>query len=112
MYFQCYHLIQYRNCLSLNYCNQFIDGFFFFGLGPPNGRELETLAAKRRKVEDMYQKVFQEAADLGRSKELFGLTPEEKATFDTHEAYFRAMDEAEVLGSSAEHSTADFFVNI
>ena len=47
MYFQCYHLIQYRNCLSLNYCNQFIDGFFFFwGLGPPNGRELETLAAK------------------------------------------------------------------
>ena len=69
MYFQCYHLIQYHNC------NQFID-VFFFGLGPPNGRELETLAAKRRKVEDMYQKVFQEAADLGRSKELFGLTAE------------------------------------
>ena len=86
--------------------------YFFFGLGPPNGRELETLAAKRRKVEDMYQKVFREAADLGRSKELFGITAEEKASFDTHEAYLRAMDEAEVLGTLADHSTADFFVNI
>ena len=49
---------------------------------------------------------------VGNGIQGYGLTPEEKATFDTHEAYFRAMDEAEVLGSSAEHSTADFFVNI
>ena len=72
--------------------------YFFFGLGPPNGRELETLAAKRRKVEDMYQKVFQEAADLGWSKELFGLTAEEKAVFDTHKAYFWAMDDSRGFG--------------
>ena len=40
------------------------------------------------------------------------MTKEDKATHDAQEAYFRAIDESEVLGDSAEHSPADFFVSI
>ena len=40
------------------------------------------------------------------------MTSEEKKIFDTQQEYFRAMDEAELLGSDADWSPADFFVNI
>ena len=60
----------------------------------------------------MYQQVFSEAANLGREDELFGMTKEEKACYDAHQAYVRAFDDTEVLGDAAEHSPADFFVSI
>ena len=85
--------------------------FLHFPLGPPKGSEKDTLIAKERKVNEMYDSVFSKACELGREQELFGLTKEQKEFYDTTEAYHRAMDESEILGDDANIVPEDFFVS-
>lgn len=59
----------------------------------------------------MYDKVFDQAAELGREEELFDLTKEEKAMADAAKKYHQTVNEAELLGPEAERSPADFFVS-
>ena len=83
----------------------------FLGLGQPNAKELDALNSKKRKIEDMYERTFLLAAELGREESLFGMTREEKNLYDTTQEYVQAVDEAEVLGTEANRSPADFFVS-
>ena len=85
--------------------------FLLFPLGPPKGSKQDTLIAKERKVNEMYEDVFSKACELGREVELFGLTKEQKEFYDTTEAYHRAMDESEILGDNANIAPEDFFVS-
>ena len=85
--------------------------FLLFPLGPPKGSEQDTLIAKERKVNEMYDSVFSKACELGREQELFGLTKEKKEFYDTTEAYHRAMDESKILGDDANMAPEDFFVS-
>ena len=85
--------------------------FLLFPLGPPKGSIQDTLIAKERKVNEMYDSVFSKACKLGREQELFGLTKEQKEFYDTTEAYHRAMDESEILGDDANIAPEDFFVS-
>ena len=85
--------------------------FLHFPLGPSKGSEQNTLIAKERKVNEMYDSVFSKACDLGREQELFGLTKEQKEFYDTTEAYHRVMDESKILGDDADIAPEDFFVS-
>ena len=85
--------------------------FLLFPLGPPKGSEQDTLIAKERKVNEMYDSVFSKACELGREQELFGFTKEQNEFYDTTEAYHRAMDESQILGDVANIAPEDFFVS-
>ena len=85
--------------------------FLSLHLGPPRGSEQDALIAKERKVKEMYETVFSKACELGREQELFRITKEQKELSDTTQAYFRAMDESELLGDNANTAPQDFFVS-
>ena len=74
--------------------------------------ELETLNSKTRKVEDMYERVFSEAVNMGRQVELFGMSKEDKESMDRIRAYHRALDDQEIYGDEAEFKPSDFFVSL
>ena len=59
----------------------------------------------------MYETMFSKACELGREQELFGITKEQKELSDTTQAYFRAMDESELLWDNANTAPQDFFVS-
>ena len=74
--------------------------------------ELETLNSKTRKVEDMYERVFSEAVNMGREVELFGMSKEDKESMDRIRAYHQAIDDQEIFGDEAEIKPSDFFVSL
>ena len=74
--------------------------------------ELETLNSKTRKVEDMYERVFSEAVNMGQEVELFGMSKEDKESMDRIRAYHRALDDQEMFGDEAETKPSDFFVSL
>ena len=82
--------------------------FLHFPLGPPKGSKQDTLIAKERKVNEMYDSVFSKACELGREQELFSLIKEQKEFYDTTEAYHRVMDESKILGDDANFAPEDF----
>ena len=83
-----------------------------FFLGKPKQAQLDALLSKMRNYDQTHEKVFGMAADLGREKELFGMTKEEKREADAYRRYNEALDEAELLGDQADVAPADFFVSL
>ena len=81
-------------------------------LEEPNARDLDCLKSKQRKVDEMYEKVFCKAAELGRTEELFHISPDQKSLHEANRAYLEAIDEAELLGEEATWSPRDFFVSL
>lgn len=118
-YLQVRDLTQYRNFLIINsnkfifiFINNFINNLWLFILEGPNAAELATLNSKARKVNEIYERAFQSAVDLGREEELFGYSRAQKEDNDLRQEYLQAIDDQEILGDECPMSPASFFVSL